>query len=257
MSEPTRLEITQRIIKNQLESLKIFEDDPSDKLEIWKKKTIRLLQGKVRDEELSILNEINENSYDEDYFEYFRFLGDLQNNIEELPGEYLIDHKEESKAIQVSKQKRTSKTDNIFIVHGQDEIYKLEVARVIEKIGLSAIVLHEQPNQGRTIIEKFEDNAATAGFAVILLTPDDIGYPINKEEEKKPRARQNVILELGYFCGLLDRKRVCVLYKGDVEIPSDYLGVVYIKIDEAGSWKFSLSKEFKEAGFTIDMNKLV
>jgi hypothetical protein len=114
-----------------------------------------------------------------------------------------------------------STSTKIFIVHGHDELAKESVARFIEKIGLEAIVLHEQPNAGRTIIEKFEDYS-NVGFAVVLLTPDDIGSPKDKRNESQPRSRQNVILELGYFMGRLGRGRVCALYKEGVEIPSDY-----------------------------------
>ena len=101
-------------------------------------------------------------------------------------------------------------------------------ARFIEKLGLELIVLHEQPNKGRTIIEKFQDYS-NVSYAVVLLTPDDRGgVASSKLEEQQPRARQNVIFELGYFIGKLSRKRVCALYIDGVEIPSDYSGVLFI-----------------------------
>ena len=78
-----------------------------------------------------------------------------------------------------------------------------------------------------------------------------------KSGESNFRARQNVVLELGFFCGALGRSRVCALYKNDVELPSDFDGVVYISLDSANSWKFSLAKEMKAAGLKIDMNKVV
>lgn len=122
---------------------------------------------------------------------------------------------------------------------------------------MEAIILHEQPNEGKTVIEKFERDASQVSFAVVLLTPDDIGYPKNKQKEAKSRARQNVVLELGYFSGILGRSNVCVLYKDEVDIPSDYLGVVYVPFDKEGAWRFNLSKELKQAGLSIDLNKLV
>ena len=146
-------------------------------------------------------------------------------------------------------------SNSVFIVHGHDEVAKTTVARFIEKLDLKAIILHEQPNKGQTIIEKFESNAANVGFAVVLLTPDDVGTPKDSPNDVKARARQNVILELGYFCGALGRNRVCVLYKEEVEIPSDYLGVVYTPLDSAGGWHLKLAKEMKEAGLDIDLNK--
>jgi predicted nucleotide-binding protein len=144
---------------------------------------------------------------------------------------------------------------NIFIVHGHDEAAKQEVARVIEKLPLHPIILHEQPDKGRTIIEKFE-HYSDVGFAVVLFTPDDMGYPKDTQSEVKPRARQNVVLELGYFIGILGRSNVCPLLKGDVEIPNDYAGVLYKTMDASGAWRFELAREIKAAGIDVDLNRL-
>lgn len=108
-----------------------------------------------------------------------------------------------------------------------------------------------------TIIEKFQEFAKRAGFAVILMTPDDYGYPINNEQNKSLRARQNVILELGYFTALLGREKTMVLIKGDIEIPTDALGITYEKIDSNEGWKMRLARELKEAGYSIDMNNII
>ena len=144
----------------------------------------------------------------------------------------------------------------IFIVHGHDNEAKESVARFIEKIGLKAVILHEQPSSGKTIIEKFE-NYSDASFAVILLTPDDIGSSIDKKNNLHSRSRQNVIFELGFFIGRIGRKRVCALYKKDVEIPSNYQGVIYIKMDDEGAWKIKLAKEFVECGISINKDELL
>jgi len=150
----------------------------------------------------------------------------------------------------------TSNTGKVFIVHGHDHGIKETVARFIENLGLEPIILHEQPNEGRTVIEKFEEHAV-ADFAIVLFTPDDTGHPANKPDEAKPRARQNVVLELGYFMGKLSRKRVALLQVGDdIEIPSDYVGVLYLPLDGAGAWKFLLAKEMSACGMSIDMNKI-
>ena len=145
---------------------------------------------------------------------------------------------------------------DVFLVHGHDEASKEAVSRFIEKLGFKAVVLHEQPNAGRTIIEKFEDYS-NVGFAIVLLTPDDIGAARDKATEGKPRARQNVILELGYFIAKLGRERVCALYKEEVELPSDIYGLLYVSLDTAGAWRLSLAKEMKHAGFPLDMNKAI
>lgn len=144
----------------------------------------------------------------------------------------------------------------IFIVHGHDELAKQNVARFITKLDLEPIILHEQPSGGKTIIEKLEAHILV-DFAVVLLTPDDVGYHVGDEAQKKKRARQNVILELGLFLGALGRKRVCALHKGDVEIPSDYQGVIFIPMDDAGAWTMLLARELKKAGINFDMNKVI
>lgn len=145
-------------------------------------------------------------------------------------------------------------SNKIFIVHGHDNGAKSEVARFLEKIGFEAIILHEQANQGKTIIEKI-DAYGNVGFAVVLLTPDDEGC--TKGENLSPRARQNVILELGYFIGRLGRDKVCALKKGDVEIPSDFMGVVWENMDQNGAWKQSLARELNAAGHNIDWNRVM
>jgi predicted nucleotide-binding protein len=130
----------------------------------------------------------------------------------------------------------------IFIVHGQNEAIREAVARTLEKAGREVVILHEQANKGRTLIEKFEQHAATAGSAVILLTADDVGGPEGKD--LRPRARQNVVFEMGFFYGRLGRERVAVLYEPTVEKPSDIDGIVYIPLDQAGAWKTALLAEF-------------
>ncbi len=146
-------------------------------------------------------------------------------------------------------------TKEIFIVHGHDNAAKEEVARFIEKLDLHPIILHEKPDKGRTIIEKFEHHSDDVGFAVVLLTPDDVGHSKDEPTKAQQRARQNVVLELGFFLGKLTRSRVCALLKGDIELPNDYSGVLYKPMDDAGAWKLQLAKEIKEAGIEFDFNK--
>jgi predicted nucleotide-binding protein len=139
---------------------------------------------------------------------------------------------------------------DVFVVHGHDRPAKVEVARFIERAGLRVIILHEQPNEGRTIIEKFEDHGGSAGFAVVLLTPDDVGGP--NPDHLQPRARQNVIGEMFWFAAKLGRNRVCALRKSNVELPSDFAGIVYIEMDDRGAWKTDLLRELEAAGYTVD-----
>jgi predicted nucleotide-binding protein len=142
---------------------------------------------------------------------------------------------------------RQSNNNEIFIVHGRDSPAKIEVARLIERAGLKAIILHEQPNQGRTIIEKFEAHGGAAAFAVIVVTPDDVGGL--DQEHLQRRARQNVIGEMFWFAGRLGRDRVCALKRGDVEMPSDFAGVGYTEMDDRGAWKQELLRELQAAGY--------
>jgi len=144
-------------------------------------------------------------------------------------------------------------TRRVFIVHGRDEALKETVARFLEKLDLHPVILHEQPSQGRTVIEKFEGHA-DVDFAVVLLTTDDLGYPNGEPLKAQSRARQNVIFELGYFIGRLGRSRVCALYKGGVEILSDYEGVVYVSMDDPQGWRLLLAREIKASGIDIDLN---
>jgi predicted nucleotide-binding protein len=141
----------------------------------------------------------------------------------------------------------------VFLVHGHDDGAKESTARFLEKLGITAVILHEQPNLGKTLIEKLE-HYGKVPFAVVLLTPDDEGRA-KGAVTLNPRARQNVVLELGYFVGLLGRKHVCALYKGGVELPSDYDGVVWMNMD--GEWRFTLARELKAAGFAVNMNLVV
>lgn len=142
----------------------------------------------------------------------------------------------------------------VFVVHGHDEGAREAIARFLERIGFEAIILHEQANQGRTVIEKVEVHG-DVGFAVVLLTPNDEGA--KKGQPPQPRARQNVVLELGYFIGRLGRERVCALKRGDVEIPSDFGGVVYAAFDDGGGWRQTLANELQAAGFEINWNQVM
>jgi predicted nucleotide-binding protein len=144
----------------------------------------------------------------------------------------------------------------IFVVHGHSESLMHQVVRMIERsTGRDAIILREQANSGRTLLEKFEDHAESASYAVVLLTADDFGKAAT-DDGWHARARQNVVFELGFFFGQLGRQRVAVLYDADVELPSDLNGLVYIENDGAGAWKKALAKELASAGIGIDHSRI-
>jgi predicted nucleotide-binding protein len=161
------------------------------------------------------------------------------------------------------------KNNRVFIVHGRDAKPVNELKTMLLSLGLKPVVLHEQPSGSRTVIEKLE-KYSNVSYAFVILTPDDVGYlqgdvehlffsqekkhpvlsdirPLIREkffgavldsyEEflsfLKERARQNVILELGYFMASLGRSRVCCLYKGDIDYPSDIRGIVTIPFNKS------------------------
>ena len=144
--------------------------------------------------------------------------------------------------------------DKIFIVHGHDGSIKLQVAEFVERItGERPVILHEQADSGRTIIEKFEEHASEAGFAIILLTADDEGKA-KGATHLNPRARQNVVFEFGYFMAKLGRGRVVALHEAGVELPSDVIGVLYKSL--AGNWYTELAREIKAADIEIDFSRI-
>lgn len=144
-------------------------------------------------------------------------------------------------------------SNKVFIVHGHDNYFKLEVARFIEKLKLEAIILHEQASSGQTIIEKIE-SYSDVSFSIVLYSGCDFGRSKNSPDEERPRARQNVVFEHGYMLAKLGRERVCAIKKSDVETPGDISGVVYIDYDN--EWKIKLANELKNAGFVIDMSRM-
>ena len=161
----------------------------------------------------------------------------------------------ESKGV-TTPELRIPMSKKVFIVHGHDGEARETVARFVSQLDMEPIILHEQANQGRTIIEKIEANS-DVGFAVILLTPDDEGRTKKNDGTLVNRARQNVLLELGYFLAKLGRDKVCALKKGDLDIPSDFAGVVWEVMDDTGGWKRKLSRELEAAGHRIDWNKVM
>lgn len=146
--------------------------------------------------------------------------------------------------------------NKVFIVHGHDDHMKISVARFVAQLQLEPVILHEQPNGGRTIIEKFIDHSEV-GYAIVLLAGDDKGGLASEQADGyRLRARQNVIFELGFFIGKLGRSRVVALHREGVEIPSDYSGVLFVPFDKAGVWQLHVAKEMRAAGMKVDLNKI-
>jgi predicted nucleotide-binding protein len=147
-----------------------------------------------------------------------------------------------------------STTHRVFIIHGHDTDRLQSVARFVEHLGLDVVIFHQDPR--RLVIEKPE-HESRANFAIVLLTPDDVGAAADDQRNLRPRARQNVVMELGYFMAKLGRTNVCALLGEGVEIPNDYSGVIYIHLDRSEAWKLLLAREMKSAGLPVDINKAI
>lgn len=140
----------------------------------------------------------------------------------------------------------------VFIVHGRDDLARVEISRFIEGIGIEAIILHEQANAGMTIIEKIERYTNDADFALVLYTPCDQGRGHHERNAPpKDRARQNVVFEHGYLMAKLGRENVCALVKGEIETPNDISGVAYVQHDQHGAWKMKVVTELRACGYSI------
>ena len=145
----------------------------------------------------------------------------------------------------------------VYISHVHDEEAMTTLVKFVEELGLKPTVLDEQPSNDLTVIDSLERYADDTGFAIALLTPDDVGALKDEAgRQLNPRARQNVIFELGYFIGKLNPNRVCLLYKEGVELPLGIRDVVYVPMDSADAWKLKLSQGMRKAGLPVDMNKL-
>ena len=146
---------------------------------------------------------------------------------------------------------RKARGSTVFIIHGHDHGLKSELELLLTNGGVPYVVLHEQPDKGRTIIDKLLEESERSSFAIAILSPDDL------LSSGAYRARQNVILEMGYFIGLLGKERVRLLVKGDVEVPSDLYGILYEKYDSGGGWKSKLAKELIAAGIFVDLQAVI
>jgi predicted nucleotide-binding protein len=126
-----------------------------------------------------------------------------------------------AKAVQLDTQADEA-INGIFIIHGHDEVNLLRFKEVLrDKWKPQPIVLMGKPGKGRTLIEKFEQEAQRAVFAFAILTPDDW---VSLDEVEYAQARPNVVFELGWFFGRLRREKVCILLQRGTRIHSDLDG---------------------------------
>lgn len=193
-----------------------------------------------------------------EYIEVFRDLTDMGYLVHESGQRYRIslEGKNFLKGSISTKDEQPKTSDNIknpqikiFIIHGHDDHLKKEVQLLLSRAEIDDIVLHEQPDRGRTIIDKLIEETEGASYAIALLCPED------EIDDGTKRARQNVILEIGYFLGKLGKSKVRLIKKGDVDIPSDLRGILYTEYDEKGAWKTNILKEIQAVGIDINIDK--
>lgn len=136
---------------------------------------------------------------------------------------------ESSLSANINSSPSTPKSSDkpIFIVHGHDKDTREALELVLYKLGAKSLVLQDTVNGGRTLVECLEKRMCQeSALGIILMTPDDFGYSQKVDQtERQPRARQNVILEMGMVMAALGRDEMLVLKKGALEMPSDVAGV--------------------------------
>jgi predicted nucleotide-binding protein len=169
-------------------------------------------------------------------------------------GTFEIEKMVQSSAVNSGAPSVNRDRDKVFIAYGHDEALREGVARYTHNlVGAAPVLLEEKANKGRSLLEKFEQETTDASYAISIATPDDVGYSIKDGPEcAEPRARENVWFELGFFAGKLGRDRTCVLYRGNVHLPSDLAGIAYIPADNPETWKVRLARELHSAGFQIN-----
>lgn len=244
----------------------------ASKFQLWKKRAENLLIRGLGEDSTQVddftsiqfydpfADRASNDAWDVDDFSYDA-VTDFQDGLNSAQTELLAIKEDVEKHIGVSLAENNSSATNllhskkVFIVHGHDETLRVKVESALHKLGLEPIVLRNQPNRFRTILEKFEDYA-DVGFAVILLTSDDKGYDKAKPGTEKGRARQNVVLELGYFLGKLGRNQLMAISDPDVELPGDISGVIYTDPRNDIQWQAELVRELRAAGYEVDSNKL-
>lgn len=145
----------------------------------------------------------------------------------------------------------------VFVVHGHDINSKEQLELVLHKLDLDPFVLANTGGGGLTIIEALEKeiglNSNQTRFGIVLLTPDDMGYAkADGPENAEPRARQNVVLEMGMLIAAVGRPNVAILKKGHLEVPSDAQGIIYIPFnDHVKETVPKLADRLREAGFVL------
>lgn len=151
------------------------------------------------------------------------------------------------------------KNRKVFVVYGHDEVARTQLEAMLRRWDLEPLILDQLESSGNTIIEKLEEYIPQADFGIVLATPDDVGFPKNKEDARRFRVRQNVVLEMGMLLSQLGRSKVAILLKNieNMEKPSDINGLIYIPFtSDVKETTVDLAKEMNRNGYYIDISKL-
>jgi predicted nucleotide-binding protein len=164
--------------------------------------------------------------------------------------------------VQTSTPEPTRTARKVLLAHGRDERWKQAVEHLLEQAGTHELtILDERPEERARLFERDEEQQpAATRYAIVLLTADDIGAQrLDSTEEPyfTPRARQEVVFEMGFLVAALSPGRVCVLYEEGVELPCELDGISHVRLDLAGTWQPKLLMKLRRAGFDYDMNRLV
>jgi predicted nucleotide-binding protein len=225
-----------------------------ERLDRWKNRAVNEIREKISPIEAENLEKKRKGSFligqplrnlVDEVDMYRGFLMALGEEINEHPMAISLSP-EEKKGEQDVLPKGTETTRNVFIVHGHDELNLLKLKDLLrERWHLIPIVMNKKAGKGRTLLEKFEEEAQAASYAIALFTPDDV---IDKGEESYFQARPNTIFELGWFFGRLGRDKVCLLVKEGTETLTDLEGLSVIFFKETVEEKISeLEEEFRAA----------
>ena len=250
------MNLQDKLIKlyNEIDELKKKRNSSDSDFKAWRTDVQLCLSGLYGEKSIQLKNFINRPFSpmvivgNTDFHEpYVRDLDTTKKEFERYIGDF------EDVSINANVKKNIPLSNKVFIVHGHDGELKEKVARRLEQQGIEVIILSEQANRGRTIIEKIEAYS-DVHVAIALFTQDDIGMAKEEKENEKYRARQNVVFEAGYFMGYLGRENVILISDENVEIPGDLSGMVYTTKE---NWEIEMLKDLNAAGMKIDMNKLL
>lgn len=155
-----------------------------------------------------------------------------------------------------------SQPKQVFVVHGHDELAREQLELVLHKLGIDHFILANSGGGGLTIIESLEakigQNSTATSFGIVLMTPDDMGYALSGgADSTQPRARQNVVLEMGMLISSIGRRNIAILVKGHLERPSDADGILYIPFNNHVKEVVPrLAARLKESGFVLNPDKV-